>query len=448
MALIGERTGEASCRISDGGELVAEIRSLCLVSAKFARGGRTLIGSTVPLRLYWMQYANHEDPERNAASNARLEILEGGIGSVVVECTGTTVSGACASRVVLTLRRSSNAASYLYRIDAELRVLAPSGWIVTRNPDHGELEFANLWPDGAFVTRSGDRKRYQSCLLVGRNGRGQIPHHHLESSDKHLIVMERGDRFLWVVEEENPCLTLESPEEVTAGLCAYMWDAHFAYKVCQEGDVLLPRDARFQARYTLEGIGRDEAVSLLAGAPKRPAPEVSGTPVYVDGVNTFSATLETSGADPSEVWPWEQEGNALFAVDGRRGFDDSHSLRMDLPTRELAAWKATAFGPAYGKPPFSAGCRFRFSARAAGSDLAGEARVAIRLHREGTGDVFELKDYELYRSTGIPTGTSGWNRLEVTTPPISPAPDRLHLRLEGSGPGTVWFDSALLEILP
>ncbi len=442
MSLIYKQTDRAGCIVEDGGERIAEIHSLRLVFARFRKGGRALIGPTVPLPLYWMQYADHEHPDRNAGSHGRVTPQSEHDDEIVIECKGTTASGSWSSVFVLTIRRSVG--TYEYIVDAALQVM--SDYTVTPNPFHGELEFANLWPEDVFVTDPKRSKRYRACIVDSPAGPLRIPHNHLESSDKHDVPLRRGDRFLWAPEDENLCLTVETDRSVTAGLCAYMWDAHFGYRICHERvPVVLPGGRSYHARYRLTDIGPEEAGNLLEGAQNRPAPGVLQIPIYVEGLNTFSRTI--SSPEDDAVWPWEQEGDARFSVDPNRGFDDSHSLRIDSSLSSTACWKATTLGPAYGKPAFRPGSRFRLSGYVATQNLGGNARIAIRLHREGHGSVFELNDYELFSSDSGATGTEDWKRLGVTSAPISPAPDRLHLLLIQQGKGTTWFDNILMEEL-
>ena len=73
--------------------------------------------------------------------------------------------------------------------------------------------------------------------------------------------------------------------------------------------------------------------------------------------------------------------------------------------------------------------------------------VAIRLHRENRGSVFDIDNYEVFTSMHSLQGASEWSKLEVITPLISPAPDRLHILLIQEGKGTTWFDNVLLEAL-
>ena len=448
MGLTAEQTAIDGLLVRDGPDLVAGIRSLRLIHARFRPGSDPFVVEEVPLPLYWMQYANHEDPERNAGFNARLRILHADAESISVECAGSTASGACSSLVSLTIIRTGEPVRYRYRIRARLEVVSGDGWTVTPNPDHGEVEFANLWPADAFVKVSGRRKRFQSCIVSGSGGILRIPHHHLESSDKHNIPMHPGDRFLWGVEDENPCLQLDSGGNIAAGVCAYMWDAHFAFKVASgNSPVRIGKGALFEAGYSIFSLDRTDAESLNANA-QAPASDDSG-PVYVDGVNRFSDTLHSPGVAQENVWPWAQEGaaGAELTLDRTRGFDDYFSLRIRRSVSGMSAWKSTSFGPDYGKAAFADGARFQLTARVMAGALKGYATIALRLHREGNGNLFQPETYEMFASPRAVSGSGDWDFLKVVTPPISPPPDRLHLLLVQEGVGESWFDNVLLEVL-
>jgi len=447
--LSAKQTGPADLIVFDDGEPIAEIRQLTLAFARFRRGGRSLIGNVVPLPLYWMQYANHQDPERNAGTAAHVTLVSTKPEEVVVECTGTTGSGACRSTYVLAIHGDQRSGGYSYVIDARLDVVSGQGWRVTPNPTQGEAEFANLWPEGTFSPERNERKRYQACYLVTPTRTERILHHHLESSDKHNIPMQRGDRFLWLQEDENPCLTVRS-EAVTAGVCAYMWDTHFAYKICGEvKDVLLPAGTHLEAGYELASLAASETAEILAGALDRPAPELATTPLYVKGINRFSETLQGVEGDLRFLWPWETEGTAAstFTLDQACGFDDSTSVRIHSESADRACWKATTLGPAFGDIPFVDGSRYALTALVKTAQLDGRAMLAIRLHRKNNGSVFDIHNYEVFTSMHSLQGASPWSKLEVITPPITPAPDRLHILLIQEGKGTTWFDNVLLEVL-
>jgi hypothetical protein len=81
------------------------------------------------------------------------------------------------------------------------------------------------------------------------------------------------------------------------------------------------------------------------------------------------------------------------------------------------------------------------------SKLEGKTMIAMRLHRENNGSVFDIQNYETFTSGQTLQGDADWKLLKLITPPISPAPDRLHLLLIQEGRGTTWFDNVLFEVL-
>jgi hypothetical protein len=436
--------------VLDGTEQIAEIRDLKLTLARFRANGRVLIGETVPLFLFWMQYANHQDPERNVGTGGQVEIVSQESDQVVLNCSGTTASGACLSSVDLTIRRILDPIRYVYSVHATLDVVSEQGWLVIPNPTQGEIEFVNLWPEGTFSPNPSDSKRYQACYFVAPSSVERIPHHHLETSDKHNLKMNRGERFLWLQENENPCLTILTENTVTAGLCAYMWDAHFAYKICNEGkEIVLPAGSHFEASYELTSLDESEAKAIVERAVDRPSPELSTIPLYVSGVNHFRRTLQNVDADWRYIWPWESEGDSLSTpiFDLRTGFDDSSCLRIDSRGSGKSCWKVTTLGPAFGGKPFVDGSQYQLSAIVKTSNLEGKTMIAVRLHRENQGSVFDLQNYEVFTSGHTLQGDTDWRLLKLITPPISPAPDRLHLLLIQEGSGTTWFDDVFFEVL-
>ena len=448
MSLSVRTTAPGDAIVIDGTRQVAEINKLKLVSARFRPEGKALIGKTFPLFLFWMQYANHQDPERNTGSGGQIEVIAEEDSRVVLKCTGTTASGSCRSAVELTIRRVETPVRYVYSVRASLDVRS-EGWLVTPNPTQGEVEFANLWPEGTFSPNPGGTKQFQACYLVTPAGTETIPHHHLETSDKHNIAMKQGDKFLWLREDENPCLTVLSEEPVTAGLCAYMWDAHFAYKICREGtEVRLPAGSHFEAAYELTSIDNPEAQQIVQQAMSRPAPDLSSIPLHVPGVDRFDRTMENTDGDCRFIWPWEPEGSeqSVLALDRSEGFGDTSSLRIDS-LGGTSCWKLTTLGPAYGEKPFAGRSRFQLSAYVKTSKLKGKARIAVRLHREDRGSVFDLHKYETFASDQTADGDTDWTQLKIVTPSISPAPDRIHLLLVQEGSGTSWFDNVSFEVL-
>ena len=451
MALTGDQTDNASLVIRDGSEVIAQIRDLRLQNVRFRPGGRLLIGEEVPLPLFWEQYANNEDPERNAGSNGTLQIQEASEDCLKIACKGMTRSGSAESAFHVVFAHIDEKRLYEIAIMATLHIPEGRGWLVTPNPSHGEIEFCNLWPEGAF---SADRRkplRYNACYLDRRDRVMKIPHHHLESADKHNIAMQGGDRMIWLLEEENLCLTLRSSDSVTAGICAYMWDAHLAYKVCGDGrDRVLSAGSTYTASYRLSAIDRHEGERIAERAKEISTPEPSLTPIIVDGVHTFAETFATARQDPADVWPWETEvltgdpATVRFMVDRTCGWDDRASIRIDSPASAKAAWKATALGPAFRQTDFKEGGQYRLSAYLRTALTSGSATIAIRLHRRGAHGLYDPAQYDLYRCTTRMTGNTAWTHLEVTTPPVIPAADRVHILLEMDGAGTCWFDNVHL----
>lgn len=455
MALVVEQTGPASLVIRDDGEEICEIRQMKLRNVKLRPGGRRVIGDEVPLSLFWEQYANHEHPERNAGSHITVRLLERKADRVTVECTGATRSLDVLSNYILMIYRVASPVSYTFEIQAELKIQDGRAWHVTPNPHHGEVEFCNFWPDGVYSSDLRTGNLYQGCFILRPSGVTRIPHHHLESSDKHNIPLRQGDKVAWLLEEDNPCLELVMNEPVTAGICAYMWDAHLAYKVCHENvDYDIPKGTEFRATFRLYGLNSLDARRYYETALTAVSPETSRTPIITYGANRFSDTLDSCNGDPASVWPWENEtirgaaGDVRFSVDHGTGYDDRAALRIDANKSSSALWKATALGPAYRMPAFRDGDRYCLTAFVKTRLVDGNTGIAIRLHRPGWSDLFDIATYEVYRCPGKVTEFSDWTHLEILTPPITPAPDRLHLLLELNGKGTCWFDNVSFASQP
>jgi hypothetical protein len=229
-----------------------------------------------------------------------------------------------------------------------------------------------------------------------------------------------------------------------------MWDAHFAYKICTEGkELLLPTGSRFEAGYELTSLDENEVTPIVDRAVDRPVPDLASIPLYISGVNHFTRTLQNVGADWRYVWPWDAEGDSASTpvFDRRFGFDDSSCLRIDSRGSGTSCWKATTLGPAFGGEPFVGGSKYQLSAMVKTSKLEGKTMIAMRLHRENNGSVFDIQNYETFTSGQTLQGDADWKLLKLITPPISPAPDRLHLLLIQEGRGTTWFDNVLFEVL-
>lgn len=448
MSFSVKKTGTASIKIFDGTELVCEVRDLRLQNVRLRPRGRTLIGEEVPLPLYWEQYANHEHPERNAGSHGSVHLVEEGPDRITFECVGANRSRSALSNYLVGVSRRADLNAYVLDIGAELRIADGAEWQATFNPHHGELEFCNFWPDGVFAADRQKPLLYDGCYIVHPDSVERIPHHHLESPDKHSIRLRPGDRLAWLLEDENPCMEFLSGGEVAAGICAYMWDAHLAYRVCpDEADRTLRSGARYAASLRVFSLDREEGRRIATRANTVALIEGERTPVVADGVHTFSETFDNTKLPLDRAWPWETEivsGDAQrvrFALDHEVGFDDHASLRIDAFRIACAQWKATALGPAFRQAPFAEGERYRLVAYVRSVLSSGRVSTAIRLHREGADGLFDPASYETYRSSLEVTGASDWTRIEVVTPSVVPAPDRIHLLLEMNGEGSCWFDN-------
>ena len=445
-----EQTGPADGRIMIGDECAGEIAGMRLGCLRLGPGGEHVIGSDVPLPLYWQQYAHHEDPARNAGSGGRITPVEGRPGEVVLRCEGTNRGREISSVFTLRFRGEATAAAYTIDIHAALDVLPGKEWHITYNPSHGELDFCSLWPFRAFPPPRSGQKRYTHCFAEQRGVVTLIPHNHLESSDKHNILLGRGDRFGWLLEDENPVVELLSAGEASAGLCAFMWDAHIGARGCTTGtDAALPAGTHREAAFRISRLSRGEGEALFARGREAHAAERETTPVYVHGINTFRETLGSFPGSEGTLWPWSFEtgpgSTALGDVDRTRGFDDSASLRIRSDRPSEGCWAFTALGSAFGNAPFADGKRYRLTVMASSSALEGDARAGLRLHRDGAGGLGDTPAYEHYWSHESCGGDSPWRQLTVVTPPLSPPPDRLHILLRHSGRGTSWFDNLLVE---
>jgi hypothetical protein len=444
-----ELTGPADCRVWDRTELVAEIRSLRLVLFRMRKGAEPMIGPVVPLPLYWQQYADHEHPERNLSSHAEIVAGDAADDRAEIICRGATASRAARSEFRLVFVVAADG-TYELCITAELAVSGRSGWLVTPNPHHGELEFCNLWPSGTFMPEHPQEKRYRVCAIRSAEGVALVRHHHLESSDKHNIVMRAGDEAAWLVEDENPVVRIESGGVAYVGLCAYMWDMHFAYRVCTEPDpVVLPHGFRTAARYRIFSVPRSEAMRWMHAASSVIASGLDAVPVYLRGVHTFKETFATVSPDRTDPWPWTfevlegKQGGVDGHLDTETGFDDTASLRISAGSGGKGRWVATTLGPAFGEPPFNAGKRYRLSARV--RSQGGQPSIALAVHRTDAPGLYDAGSYEEFTAMATPSGPGLWGACIVDTPAIVPAPDRVHLRLVHEGEGTSWFDNVLFE---
>ena len=449
-----ERTARDGGRIRLGGRRVAEVRRLALVDFFPVPLAPALVGHDVGVPLYWRQYANHQDPERSLDSHRRLAEPETGPGWLRLRATGATRSRSALSTYDVTFRADARGRVAL-AVQARLEIPAGPGWRVMPQPDHGELAFCTLWPAGVFSPTGKEPKRFQACLVQRGARVAAIAHHHLESSDKQRLKLGPGDWFAWALEDWNPVLTIGADTRAEAGICAYMWDTHFGLRVCRGGKpVVLSPGTLHTAAYSLGALGRSAARLLLQCAVLRSPGTAADTPVYTGGRHTFRATFRNAGIDRNTAWPWQQaitRGDPAaveFARDTRVGHGDTYSLRIHHCASARSAWQATTLGPAFGEPAFRRGGRVRLTAMVRTRAVHGRVRIALRVHRAGRGSVFDLAGYEGFSSAWLRHRDQDWCELSVETPPLAPAPDRVHLLLELDGTGTAWFDDVELKRWP
>lgn len=451
-----QQTGPASGRILDGSLPIADIRDLQLCNVRFRPHGPVLIDDTVPVPLFWRQYHHHQDPERSAAGRGEVSVVQQEWDELLLRCTSTNESASIGSEYQLRLCYSEKHRSYLFRITALLTIPSGRRWLVTRNPDHGELEFCNLWPAQTFVTDPSLPKKYDACYVQRGAEVTAIPHHHLESADKHDIALAHGDRFLWALEDDNVVFEMMAGDAVAAGLCAYMWDAHFAYRCTtpEQPEIILQGFKEFAAEFALYAISRAGAADIVNRAVVGSSPEIADTPIYWPGLNSFNLSALDVQGQAAAVWPWSCESTAaadakeICALDRRQGYSDSCSLRIHSPVPGRHRWLATTLGPAFGQAAFPDQARYRLTGYVKTEQVSTGSTLAVRLHRPGNGNLYNPNEYEHYYAMDMARDSRPWQKLTITTPRISPAPDRLHLLLEQNGSGTTWFDDVQLEILP
>lgn len=447
------QTGAADADIFDHDVQIAQIRDLQLCNVRFRPEGQVIIGEQTPMPLFWRQYRQHQHPERHAGSHAKLTLLQENDDALVFACQGYNQSRQIASHYLVRLEYAPAYGSYLFRSTARLTIPAGGQWQILRNPFHGEVEFCNFWPEGSFSPIAGFPKKYQACYLQRGATLLRIVHHHLETSDKHNISMTKGDRFLWLLEEENPVVELLSDVQLQCGLCAYMWDAHFGLAVTQPGQeqLLLDGPQEFAVEFQIYAIDQTLGRELAGSAQTAVPADLQDIPIVMDGIHTFRHTAMDFAGQLSEVWPWAHETDApaltRFYIDRENGYDDHFSLQIIAEQPATSQWLATTLGPAFGHPPFPDQVKYKLSGYVKTEHLHGEAGLLIRLHQPGQGDLYKPAGYRHFKSAKTVAGSSEWQRVEVLTPVISPPPDRLHLVLQQQGRGTSWFDNVLLETI-
>jgi hypothetical protein len=452
--------------ILDRGKKVAEIVDGRIKNGVLRPDGPIVFDNDVGLRMFWMQYALHELPGRSADIVKHLVVEESSPTELKLLLISTNIGETIESRYQLTLAYAQHLCSYYYHCKAVLSVLPGRDWVVTHNPQNGELEFCNFWPKGVFEKE----KLWSLCCYEANTGETlQVPHHHLNSSDKILRQLRKQGRILYVLEDDNPTVQLLGDTALAdthlglhtaGGLCAYMYDLHLAYRVCDSDlDVVLPAGSTYKAEFAIYNVGREEGSIILQRSRYEMPPEVETIPIFTEGLNSFSKTIENFGGNLLAVWPWSMEygenwnpphGDELegleCGVDRQMGYTDLNSLKIGSNKACKIRWTATTIGPSYFGKDFVPGARHRLTAYARTKDVSRKGvAIAIRIYqenREGSSDhdVSDPRKFEAFYSPMRLLGTNDWIRLEVSTPSVMPKPDRVHLILELEGTGTVWFD--------
>ncbi|MBI5647797.1 MAG: hypothetical protein HY962_12780 [Ignavibacteriae bacterium] len=434
-------SGPSSGVLQVDGADAAIIEDLSLRDIRFSADAPPLLGTRLPVPLYWRQYHRHEEPGRSVSSAATVTQISQSAGSVSVRCEGRTPDGTVLSRVDLMLRADDRTGQFEYHVTAALEVDDGAEWSVSWHADHGDIEFLNLWPEAVFTPERPEDKRYSACCVLRPDGIRHIPHHHLESRDKKNIPLHGGDVFAWLLEDHNPAVEIIAPAVVEAGICAYMWDAHFGVRVCTDGrDAVLTGGRRVTAAYRLFTLSRHEGEFMLFTADSDDDPSLLDVPLVEEGRSLFDTHIATV-LDPGTVWPWNFSGapgasGGLDTPDGRAG---ARSLVI-RGAEGLSRWEATTLGPAFGGAPFIAGGRYRLRVSVKTSLERGFARIALRWHREGRAGISDPNTYERLSSAGVGPRCD-WTDIIIETDAIDPAPDRLHILLESAGEGECWFDA-------
>jgi hypothetical protein len=455
--------GEFSGIIFDRGHKVVEFSDGRLRNGILKPGGQRIIEDEIGLRMFWMQYADHQKPGRSADIVKRIETDQTDPERFFLCVVSTNADQSIESRFDLTISCREDLHSYYYCFKALFTVQPGKSWAVTHNPLNGELEYCNFYPDGVFR----QNKLWQVCCYEAENGQVlRVPHHHLPTSEKIFKPFKKSGRLFYLLGDENPVVELLGNTSATTaagllytmpGLCAYMFDVHLAYRVSNsEESVLLTEGETYSAEFALYEVDRVEGEKTLNQSVYAQPPEVNELPIFTEGVNTFSKTVDDVAGDLLAIWSWSMEygdgwdsplrehlERIQYRLDRSTGYADSHSLMIKTRDECVARWSYTALGEPFFQKPFSEGKRHRLTAYVRTENVQGSgATIGIRLHRqdeENPESVFDSRKYERYYARRL-TEMNDWTRLEITTPRIHPKPDRVHLLLEQSGEGTTWFD--------
>lgn len=449
--------------ISDNGSEICAIKDIFLTNVILKPNGRIII-SEFPIPLFWWQYANHEDPERNAGFIENVDIRKMNR-NIFVNILSRNLSNSISSNYILKISYSNKFNSYLYSINAKIKVNKDCVWTVTHNPSNGEIEYLDFYPDGAFRKDPCLKKNYNCCVYENSEGNLiYLPHYHLELKKYSNLQFNQLSKFYYLLEDENPVIQLlnETHLGTEASICSYMWDVHFGFRCCKDySNRILTENDGFRAEFNIYSISKKQGIKILEKSTKFDSIELKNIPIYCSGINDFSKSV-LDVPNKYNTWPWQSEisnivlnfkNSATFLWDREVGFSDSNSLSIIIKNNNCGRWIFTALGPDFGNEDFPLNKKYKLSAKVKlwNSDDKSFISIGLRIHFQNEGDIFNINKYEHYYSDKIFQSDEmidgEWNDCICMTNTISSKPDRVHLLLEFHGVGRCWFDDVLFEFI-
>jgi hypothetical protein len=452
-----EKTMENHIVIFDNRNLITEIRNISLLNTKFIPNGQIIIGEDYPLPLYWQQYSNHEDPERNAGILLSMNI-DCKPEKITINIKSRNGSGSITSQYDLSIIYDSILESYVYSVDACL--IINSEWLVTYNPTHGEVEFLNFYPDKTFVKQKELKNKYDYFIYESVDNKlVSLPHVHFDLEVYRNINLRDDGIFYYLLEDENPVVQLigATAGVTDIGVCSYMWDTHFGIRICsnEEKNTKLNKNV-YNASYKLFSIPRENAVKLLVNSNPADILEIKNFPILHEGVNTFDKSA-LDYKDKQRYWSFQTEtiipdgstkGEAVasYFIDRNMGFSDNNSLAIKTNDYCVARWIYTSFGPEFRGDDLPIGKRIRITCMGKIPEPKNQEcmRIGIRI-RKTLPEENESK-FIIYFSQDV-MQINDWEKLICITPKLDFDFDRIHLLLEFSGIGECRFDDLEYEII-
>jgi len=436
--------------IYDHENLIAEVKDLYLINAKFKPDNDFVICEEYPLPLFWRQYANHEDPERSAGIiiSMNAELVDE---SVVIDVKSRNGSGSIESSYLVKIYYNSVIESYVYLFSAHLEII--SDWEVTFNPTHGEVEYLNFYPKNTFVKNDQVQKKYDLFLYESKTNVLALPHVHFDTKAYSNIKLNADGRFLYYGEPETPTIKLlnETAEKTDAGICSYMWDSHFGYRVCDEvrKNVKL-NNTSFDASFLFYSMSQGDAKFLRKISSSADYRDIKDMPFLEEGLNKFDKT-PLKLPNPQQYWQFQKEiigdrsCDAQLFIDRSNGYSDNNSLAIKTNYPLQARWIYTSFGPEFGGAELPRDKMIKVFCQ--GKILSGlSCFMSLSLRFRKTVNNKDENEFIVFSSEK--TGTQDqWVSLEILTPKIDFDYDRLHLILELTGKGECRFDDLEFTIL-